>query len=352
MRESDYETVEFGEFSLEGGTLRVDTISMEALLNNYRSLVEQAHGGFGFESLEDIVLSFILYLKGGDLRRITMMSKEEADARLDEAFKRIGASGSPRGFYDWSCASTLVQALNMPQLKIPEEVLMHGYVMFFSKMIEAGAVHPDHSQVFFLREHVTDAVADMVGFNSVLMPFYNLPLAVQLYHKARIFTAAEGDTLSLDRLVLGVETVDSVDSIPEEDRPRTAVLFLNPVLRGTDYGAVKDTIDSLPEGGRLIIVSATAFYFATDCRSKEAREHLEGLDIRSVVRYARGLCGSSIDIMVADIVKSEPSDEVLIAYDDKGDRVSRKVRRSEFDWTHAVEPAVQFDERPSVPGKQ
>ena len=60
----------------------------------------------------------------------------------------------------------------------------------------------------------------------------------------------------------------------------------------------------------------------------------------------------SIDIMVAEVVKSEPSDEVLVAYDDKGDRVSRKVCRSEFDWTHAVEPAVHFDERPSVTGKQ
>jgi len=178
MRGVGYDTVELGELDCEDGTTVVDTLSMEALLNSYRSLVEHAHGEFGFESLEDIVLAFILYLKDGNLRRITMMSKEEADKRLDEAYKRFGATGSPRGFYDWSCASTLIQALDIRQCAIPADVLMCGYARFFAKMIEAGVVHPDHSQVFFLREHATAAVADMIGSDSVLMPFYNLPLAV------------------------------------------------------------------------------------------------------------------------------------------------------------------------------
>jgi len=167
-----------------------------------------------------------------------------------------------------------------------------------------------------------------------------------------MFTTAKEDTLSLDRLVLGVEKVDSIGSIPMEDRPETAALFLNPVLRGADYGAIKETMDSLPDGGRLLLVSVPGFYFAIDRRSKEAKNYLTRFDIRSIVRYARGICGSSIDIVVADIVKSEPSEKVLIAYDNKGDRVTKTESRSEFEWKHATEVAIPFDKRSSVSGEQ
>ena len=328
--------------------------SLEMIFNNYRSIVECKGESFNICHLADIMKAFALYLYGTDLKRISIIPPRLANQKLFDALSHRGVELDD-GFHSWRSVSTVVQGMQMMSIPITIPTFLRTFSIFIHKLSTSKntCVHLDN--VLLLRDSVNEDVSDTTLSDDILVPWFTLTHLKSLYDQSVAVpdTTAE-DLKRLLMLIIGAQFIDRPDSLSltSDGHPSDAVLFLTQT-RGVDAtGILQQIMDSLPQGGNLVLVTDSVFNFTEDPNIKNARALLKNYRIECQYRINRWfILYSSIPLFITKIVKSEP--DGCVALINRIEGLETRVDQSKFDWNmdmllHKNDfkevPSIQLDE--------
>ena len=302
--------------------------SLDMILSNYRGIVESRDGGFSSDSLDDVLKAFVLFLYGKDLRRVSMMQARAADDKLFEALSEKNVEIGT-GFRSWKSASTVVQGLQMMSLHLQPAILMKSFINFSFKVSGIGHLNGYLQDYLILKDNVNEIILEMVHSDDILMPWYVLTTLDRLseYGKVKVSGNVDNDLKRLTMLLLGARYAD----ISESSSPiaKDAVFFLPPD-RNVDYlKMLRDAMDSIPEGGTMVLVSLPGF--CTGLRSEEARSYLNGFRIEKQYKVPNGVVDSIFPLLITKVVKAAPGGEIAL-FDLTNDDATGIFDQSQFDW--------------------
>lgn len=309
--------------------------SLDMILANYREIAIYNDGAFTERHLEDVLKAFALYLYGGDLKRVSLMPPETADARLFEAVSGKGLK-LDTGFRSWKSVSTVLQGLRMMGAPIGAPLLVKAFVRFATKESMGGDGMHGLEQLVILSDSVNGVVSEMVISNEVLMPWFALSTLEALGRSRDVIVSDNrgGDLKRLTMLMAGAQCIDRgnvTSPIPnDEGRSRDAVLFIETVPKLDEGELIRWVMDSLPENGVLVLIAMPSFFARSDSRASEARRYLEGFRIECQYKLRNGLMNFGLPLYITKIVKSRSGGETKLY--DQIENLECTVDQSEFDW--------------------